>query len=762
MPTKNPKVKEPEIKVVSQASAMAAKPTDNQSGAKNGTDPSIDVFKRDWQAAESHWLKRHRVYDFAYLNYRSILTLNAFFGKSYLDVFGHQAFVPLTFQTIAAIKSPMNNRKIEFVVKSRSRKNEKREKYVQRMDNIEWQRSNAEVQLAEATHYALLLGEGYLLNEYVCEKVLRHFVKTEVEKPDLSEGEPAGDDYDEEDDDGVDKLEWEEKTITKYEGMRPRSVSPWHVFTRPGSTCDADRGHVYIYVPTEVNALREFVIGKGWMTKEKAEQVIIARPFKRFDSVRDTIDAIFDEPITPFTRGDHQTSDARASATSVGNAAKSAPDTCGVIMRFEEDYFEMRVDGLDETIYKDFNAYPHKEIPIITIFDDKIPGEFAGIGEAEKIRWQQIEENRVHNYALNMTLLSIVQRYAINTAYLEDETEANFNNPFRPIRLKKGMPGVRVDQAIQALPMPDLKRSPLEMSKIIQETAQKTTGASDFLTSASNSKADTATESNNLVAATTSRIREKAREIDQDALPRLIKQWHPCYPAMYDSLLEFRLTGDKSFSILIPGDRADMNNDHEEIKKAADELDVMLPEGWKSGEGTNESPYKIADGADGKPKVTLSDVYRLAGYDLVMFSDDFTGEYDVETKVTDIELDANQTINSYLKALKVMADLNTMLANSGDPRRLDVYKLATEALRQFPQIRNVEDYEMKGNESPMIPQTGQAPVEGDPAAPGGAAPGVKPRPLPFPKAAASAAPGATEGRKAGLGKVPTGPSVASA
>lgn len=301
--------------------------------------------------------------------------------------------------------------------------------------------------------------------------------------------------------------------------------------------------------------------------------------------------------------------------------------------------------------------------------------------------------------------MAVVQRYAVNSSLLEDETDINFFNPFKPIRLKP-MPGISVAQAVMPLPQPEVKQSPFQLLDRIKSISQATSGASDFVVSANESIADTATESNNLLAATTMRLKDKARHIEEVGILRIVKQWHACYPFFYDEEMDFQLTGEDSYIRWMPYDRATANENKVLIDKARKDLDVIEEDGQ-----------------------TLEDIYTLKGYKQVIYiSDVQEGSYITEARITDLEMDRQKTVDDFLKMMKVMNEVNVAAKDGGDTRRFDVFKLALEAMKSMNVIKDPSEFVMGADKTGNISKMDS--VLGQPPPPPGQTPPAAPSPLP--------------------------------
>jgi hypothetical protein len=644
--------------------------------------PAIrDTFKEDWEETKQHWRRIHAVYDYAWLFYNSVVFINNLYGEQWLEAFGLQVAVPRTFMTIESIASQMLNRKIEFEISGRTFRSFESAKYNEKLMNAEWQRSQADRVLRECEKDALIYGNGYGMSVYVDDTKDYHFLKTEDEGrapddpedgvPDVESIKTAG------------ELNWITQPVVEYRGVKLRRCDPYYTFTDPYATDDDSRRFVYYYGTLGVEEMRDFVVAKGWLTREEADVRIQPTSIERFDAIRNQLDTLYNMPISPWTRTDND------GIGSTANKQMTEPqdrNRVAFIERYERDHYEIRLVNEDVALYEDFNIYPHKKIPITTFWDVKVPGEFRGRGEPEIIRYQQIEENKIHNLMLQAALMAVVQRYAINPALLEDESDANFHNPFKPLRLK-ALPGNDVSKAIQPMQQPDIKSGPFKLMDLVKEIIQQTTGASDFVLSASDASTDTATESENLVQASAARIRSKLVSMEE-GLEQISQMWIASFSAFYNEEMDLKLTGKNEYFRYLPYDSS-ANEDASFIQDTAGKLGVALPQ------------------------PTLRAVYKALGYKDVVFASDLIGQYDSRVKITDIDVSADRAIDKYLKAIKVMSEANTAAANMGDKRRFDVFKLSMDMVRQFPFIENVDEY-MQAEPEPTPPEESQSPITEEP------------------------------------------------
>lgn len=632
-----------------------------------------DRFVTDWDLDKKYWLDKHKVFDWNYLMYRSILVNNDLYGKQYFQAFGLSVFIPRTFQIVESIAAQGASRKTDITVSGRNFLDNKNAEYMQAMDKAEWDRSGATQARNEAQYNALIFGNGPLFNPFVIETEKQHFLMQEPTEQEVISTQ--GNDPE----DGIPDVvsnpfldrkgqKWEERDIVRYKGMKPSAENPYYVFPNRFATDKKRMGHCYRYIIKEINDARDYAVKQGWCTEEESKTLIQKATAERFDKVRTMVDSLYQIPITPFTRTDNAT---QYQAARPSQAMDIEGDVTFFIERYEDNYYEVRCGSdINTTLHWDYSVYPHKQIPILIYQDVRVPGELLAMGEPEIIRWQQMEENKLHNYYLNNIVISMVQRYAIVGNYLEDESDASFWNPFKPIRLKQ-IPGININQAIMPMAQPQPQALPMQLMNLVKETTQATSGASDYVVSSNDSKADTATESNNLVAATFARINEKLRRMEEETTADVVNQWHACYYEFYDEEMDLQLTGEDGYVRFLPYTRSEKNEDAASVKEAASKLGVATGPG----------------GAQ-----TLEQVYIKAGYTRVVFASDLQGGLVAQTKFSDVELTKEKQMMQFQALFDLAEKANVANQNAGKPERLDSFKLAQEALSKSPLIHNIDDY----------------------------------------------------------------------
>ena len=363
----------------------------------------------------------------------------------------------------------------------------------------------------------------------------------------------------------------------------------------------------------------------------------------------------------------------------------------GVIERFEKDHYSLCAGNNRTNLAKDFNPFLKKEIPIYPIRDYWIPNEFEGIGEPEVIRWQQYEENKIHNLSFLSMLMNTVQRYGIVEQFLVDPKEAESIDPIKPIRLKYIM-GADINKALMPLNQRNPYAYPQKFLNEVKAIGQSATGISDFFIGGNKAMTNTATEANKMASATELRIARKIIDIAERDLKPILYSWLISAPIFYDEELDFLLNDEKDMWIkYLPHERDDNKN-----------IDLILEASQK------EKIYTLQDGTSPK---TLEQLYLGLGYQQVVFASDLRQKVDITIKTTDIDSERQEKINQFALVIKLMQDANTAQPPSGFDQTgkpipgqpvWDISKAIEDALRQFPNIvSDPKDY--KYNKPATLP-----------------------------------------------------------
>lgn len=505
------------------------------------------VDQRYYDAKESR-KTRETIWNYSYLQFKSINYYNRQYGQEFLEGFGLRVFVPRTFETIESIIPQLNGRPPEFIVSGKNPQDDKRADFIDIVLSNEWDRADTQRQITISTFDSLVFGTGILLN-YLRDD------RREVEE------------INEVDDDG-NVISYEKEEFVDYFGVYSKSLDPYNCFPDPNADENKDSLRFFVYREVvDVDELREEYRLKGF--NDNWKYLTEGGNVDDFGKIRQEIDTIY-------TATDVRTPGNFSDLIGQGRSTVDRKIKKNLIEKFtyfEKDRMVVIANGV---VLRDTpSPFPHKTIPISVIRDYALSHEFWGMGEPEIIRWLQVESNTLHNLALDATAMSVGQMIAVNSAYIQDESELVVK-PFGIVHLKP-IPGLNVRDAIQPVVTPDVKSSVFRMMQENKSITQSTTGVSDFIIGASKGGAETATEANRLAEASVARIREKARIIEQEGVKDIVEQWMPMIAEFYSEDMVFRITKkDKTeFIKFVSKNRADLSQEEIEQYKQEGYMDVI-------------------------------------------------------------------------------------------------------------------------------------------------------------------------------------------
>ena len=598
-------------------------------------------FQRDVEARRTWW----KMMNYHYLMYKGISILSHAYSKEILESLGLQIHIPRTFMTIEAIR-PDLDKPMDIIAKWQNRKEKPQARRVSYMLKGEWKRSESDKEKAKAEFDALLYGSGYLLSYYEKdEEEMDILVNYDID------GRPV----------------YKKGKQKNYEGMRIKWLDPYYVIPdRKAKTYE----HGYhtsprrIWIPSiwDYDVWMEYAKKKGYKTEgiKKAGQI------EEYDSVRRTIDALYVRTLT-----DLKTRDGGVLITPQQESPTTIQDENALLVITEYTPKEMNIYAGQDWIecHSGKNPSPRKQIPIFCLKDYDIPGELEGVGEAEVLRWQQYEENKIHNLMYLQVILNTVKRYGIVEELLADPTEVKMSNPLKPIRLKY-FAGVKVNDAVQQLDQSSVNEVPLAVLREVKTIGQMATGQSDYLIGASKGEAGTLGEAEMMNVAGGKRVKEKIQQMEEYGIVPILKMWLASIPQLYTEELDYLLTDGTNKEVKFLPFNRDLNKNATLVAKY----------------GVREGVMNVA---------TLEDVFLQKGYIGVVFVSDLIGSYDITIKTALAFLDKNNMIKQYQGAIAIaMTDNNNLIA-MGRPPKWDISKLTEDLLRQFGDIiEDVLEYEL--------------------------------------------------------------------
>lgn len=634
-----------------------------------------ELYKEEWQRDRDFRVNNvHPKMNYHYLQYKGILAINQAYGNDFKKSIGLQVSVPRTFMTIEAIKPSLSGRPLDIDAEANKKEAEAYEKKAKYTLKGEWRRSKSDWAKADAMTDALIFGTGWLISRFIDDEIVNTYER----------------------DDG-EKVETVSEIMTRYKGMKAFRLDPYHVFPDRHATTDMpyESGswqRCWVYSLWDYDVWQDVCEEMGYNTDgmEKGGDIY------DFGRVRRTIDTLYTDVLSDInTRQDDGTLVTPGTETTVEDL--DTTNMIAVVECFEEERYSVfsganwTTNTMEEGVSRD------QRIPVHALRDYVVPGEFEGIGEPEVLRWQQYEENKIHNLSYMQILTSTVQRYAVVEELLKDPTEARSSNPFKPIRLKY-RPGIAINQVVQPMNQGKGTQYPQQFLQEVKNIGQSATGITDFFIGANEATTDTATEANRLASATTERIRQKIYEMEERDLTRVLQYWLVNIPYLYDDELDLKIHGedDKFFVKFLP-----MDSDNDEDTGLIAEYSTQLG-----------IPVVSPDGVKIK---SLTELFKNAGYEDVVFIDEITNQFDITIKTATAAGDKVEKIKELRQVLTELSAINQHNVAVGLPPEFKVDLIGKELLKQFDDIiKNVDDYVYSDVERAEISGAMQTPPEAIP------------------------------------------------
>lgn len=622
-----------------------------------------DEFTKDLDARRP-W---HRVMNYHYLQYKGISLLNQQYSKEVLESLGMSINVPRTFMTIEAIR-PDLERPMDIQAKWRNPTEKDQAYRVQQMLKGEWKRGHADFEKAKAEFDALLYGTGYLLNYFELDEEI-----TDVFKEWDKEGRAV----------------YEKGKQKNYEGMKIEWLDPYYVIPdrkaktyQPGKHNSPRR--IWVVSIWDIDEWKEECKKKGY----KFDGVKSGGFTEELDVVRRQIDAIY----TKLSNKQRTETGQLITQSMTDTPRESSEDMVGIVYEYTKHNVNIYAGEEFTVCYEGKNPFPKKEIPVYALKDYDIPGELEGVGEAEVLRWQQYEENKIHNLMYLQVIMNTVKRYGVVESLLEDPTQLRSSKILEPLKLKY-MQGVKVGDAVQVLDMASANDVPLNVLNEVKTIGQMATGQTDYAIGANEGDAGTLGEANMMSEAGTKRVKQKIQQMEERGLQPILESWMSAIPTLYTDELDFLLNDGTNGSVKFLPFNRDMNKNAQLVATFAVKYGTM---GVK----------------------TVEEVFQKIGYKDVVFVSDLLGGFDITIKTSLAFLDRNNMIRQYREAIATAQADNQGRIAMGTPPRWDTSKMTEDLLRQFSDIvDDVSDYELEAPQMPaqQVPATEVPAIEEQPA-----------------------------------------------
>lgn len=497
-----------------------------------------------WNEAKAAKQTQKKILEECYLQFRSIANEQVQSSRD-IERWGMAIFVPVTFQVVMSIQAQLNGRPPQFRQSPLFVPKDRRiSDAVSKLSVAEFKRSKAMREFVTATQLSLIFGTAFLRSVY----------KNDVRDVDVVTN--FSKDEDGEEDNGKMVIEKKEKNF--YQGWGIEVDHPLRVYLPNVREKDPQKWPFYIVRDiVDVEERKKFY--------KKNKKLAYKNNYLGLKPGGDLTDdmAIYDTVDPAFA-----TSDPRYPG-SISDIAGNRPfqsqnktiDTKNKAERLR--IFDQVKDRWTEVIAgRVISHYPNprtsKKLPVVAMRDYTIENCPWGMGEPQLIRYLQVEQNALHTFALDGTKYSTNGVFVVNSAMLKNPNDMSIY-PGKIFDMKN-MPGVSIDSVIQSFNMPDVKGSVFKMLGINDQLIGRATGAGTAIIGGDPiNTGGSATESNNLKAAATTRVYERARAIEQENLVDVVDDMREYMADFYSSPLIAKISDD-DFIKFVPGEESDYDS----------------------------------------------------------------------------------------------------------------------------------------------------------------------------------------------------------
>ncbi|HNI17504.1 MAG TPA: hypothetical protein PLS35_02270 [Nitrospira sp.] len=474
----------------------------------------------------------------SHLSFNQILSDWAFAQRD-IAKYGPAIYVPVTFQTVASIQAQLNGRPPRYRLSPQNTPQD-REKanFVSKISQGEMKRAQAMVAISNSVQESLIFGTSFLRSVFRYDRRKMKFVK------------------------GVDRSEegkspvYEEREKVFYKGWVPQNDHPLCVYLPAVHEDDPSRWPFYIY--------RDLVDTRNVKAYYEAHpELAYKNVYKGLcagGDLTDDLECLFKtDPMYDYysmQRYPGSTRDALGGRKAQPYAQLKSENLSERLTIYDQENDEWTVVVAGRVVEHHPNPLEDtKENPITVMRDYKVSRVPWGIGEPHLLRYLQWEANALHTLALDGTKFTTAGVFGVNSAYLKNPADLSVY-PGKIFDMKN-MPGLTMDQVVKSFSTGDVKGSVFKMLQVNDGLAGRVTGIGSAVIGGDPINPNvSATDSNNLKAAASTRIYERARAIEQETMVDLVKKQLSFMAEMYDEELTVKLT-DQEFYKFMPGKEAD-------------------------------------------------------------------------------------------------------------------------------------------------------------------------------------------------------------
>ena len=600
-----------------------------------------ELFDINWYPRANNALINQRlIMDYSYLAYKGIMTNAEINYKRRKNGYALSVNVPRTFATIEGIRKNFNINKLTLDLEKQAGIDFHQLYKIRSILNYDLTRSGTRGQVKDAGFDKLLYGNGFLYSFLMDRKSKAGKIVGKINE-----------------NTGRVKVTTEDKLSSRYYGMVAKRISPYNIFPDPdGTHHDVDNVVEPMCAYTCIRAVKHISTFKrdwaGVVPKKLLDKVKPGgKDMTNYEAVKDTIDYLFNPNIF-----NSNVSIQESISNSKVSRSYDQKEFVEERLWVGEDFLVLQAGKGLPFLMVSCNPNPEKRVPLEKLNDVEIPGEYWSMGEPYIMRYQQVEENRVHNSVLDSIHFSVSQMMGINTQYLEDPNDTEVY-PGKVWKFK-AIPGAKISDAIQAFqPSSSVIAPALKFMQEVKQDGQQATSITDFVTGASSSIASTATESNRLSGASDLTIVDKIREMVAGALTGIAQNWLAQYPIVYSGeKLEMAYSGKNVYFV---------GKNKENVNEK--ELEKILNKGYEPED--------------------------------IIFLDDLDTTNPKIKVVGDIEISKEVKFRQWTSAIDFANSVNKVAFETGDPRRLDTIQMGVDAMGNFDVICDPTVYVMAEQET---------------------------------------------------------------
>ena len=509
-------------------------------------------FEEIWAEAKQAKVEQKKIMEESYLSFRSILSDFTMSNRP-VERWGLAVFVPVTFQVVMGIQAQLNGRPPQYRVGPlNSPKDKEISRAVGDLSKAEFRRAKALREFADAVQLSLIFGTAPLRAIYVND-IREVLVADGIEETKDDEGNVT-----------TKVLKYKKVRKTFYQGWKIVCDHPLTVYVPPVHKSNVeDLGYYIVRDLVDYRDERDYY--------ENHPELRYKDNWKYIKPGGDTTDdlAVYwkQDPIYNLDpRYPGSRSDILAPHQSAVDAQKISKENLMEKFRvydIAKDLWYV-ISGNRRVLEAHPNPLTSKRLPVVFVRDYKIVNSVWGLGEPQLIRYLQMEANALHTFGLDGTKYATNGVFAVNDLYLKNPGDMSVY-PGKIFSLKN-LPNMTIDHVIQSFNMPDVKGSVFRMMGINDQLVARTTGAGASIIGGDPvNTGGSATESNNLKAAATTRVYERARVIEQENLVDVIEIQLEFMADFYSEPLIAKISDDH-FVKFVPGHE----NEYGADKKAMD------------------------------------------------------------------------------------------------------------------------------------------------------------------------------------------------